>query len=82
MQPRAKSWPHYAVSDPRVRVKVGDRVYPGRATRLMIDDPALTEALQASAREKYDFPSGDDAPQPTDLWLFKIESAPVDVAAP
>ena len=51
----AKSWPHYAVSDPRVRLKIGDEIYPAVATR--VTDTSLRPALIASAAEKYDPPT-------------------------
>ncbi|MBW2416771.1 MAG: hypothetical protein JRG76_19925 [Deltaproteobacteria bacterium] len=75
----AKSWPHYVVSDPRVRVKIGDEIYPAVATR--VTDASLQPALIASAAEKYDFelPQGPDALE--DVWVFRIESAPAEVGA-
>lgn len=76
----AKTWTHFAAADPRVRVKVGEKVYPARASR--VTDTALVPALTAAARAKYDFPAGDDAQAPQDIWVFKLESAATDVAAP
>lgn len=71
----AKSWTHYAVADPRVRIKVGDKVYPARATR--VTDASLTETLTAAARAKYDFPApADGGPQLSDVWVFRMDSAP------
>ena len=72
-----KSWPHYAVSEPRVRVKIGDKIYPVRATR--VTDESLTLALTAAARAKYDIAADREF---EDLWVFRMDSAPVDVAAP
>ena len=74
----AKSWPYYFLADPRVRVKIGDEVYPGRATR--VTDEALRPALIAAARAKYDI-GEDDGPPLEEVWVFRIESAPIDVAA-
>lgn len=79
MNASTKSWPHYAASDPRVRVKVGDRIYSGRAVR--VTDPSLTEALTAAARAKYEIPEDDGAPR-EDIWVFRIDPPNVDVAAP
>lgn len=75
----AKSWPHYAVSDPRVRVKIGDRIYPARATR--VDDPELRPALIAAAAAKYDFELPQEPAALDDVWVFRIDSATADVAA-
>ena len=74
----SKTWTHFAVSDPRVRVKVGDLVYPVRATR--VTDDSLRPALLASARAKYDFAGGDEESSFEDLWVFRMDSAPADVA--
>jgi len=49
-----KSWTHYAVADPRVRVKIGDRIYPGIATR--VTDEALREPIRQAARVRYNLP--------------------------
>ena len=74
-----KSWPHFAVSDPHVRLKIGDRVYPAKATRVV--DDSLSEALTAAARDKYDFPApADGDPAFEDVWVFKVEYD-ADVAA-
>lgn len=71
----AKSWPHYATSDPRVRVKIGGRVYPARATR--VQDPELQPALIEAAAAKYDFEiPAEGGGGFDDVWVFRVESAP------
>ncbi len=75
----AKAWPHFAVSDARVRVKIGDKVYPARATR--VEDPELRPVLIAAAARKYDFEVPQEPDGLDDVWVFRIESAPPDVAA-
>ncbi|MEE8558269.1 MAG: hypothetical protein V3T14_10330 [Myxococcota bacterium] len=77
-QGASKSWTHYAVSDPRVRLKIGDKVYPARATR--VTDSSLAPALRAAASEKYDFDAGDDDPDLEDIWVFRLDPSPSDVA--
>ena len=63
-----KNWTHYAVTDPQVRIKVGDAVYPARLTRVTDADPA---DFLASAGSKYsDQLSGREIPD--DLWLFRV----------
>ncbi len=74
----SKSWTHYTISDPRVRLKIGDKVYPARATR--VTDPSLAPDLRAAASKKYDFDAGDDDPDLEDIWVFRIDSFPADVA--
>ena len=66
-----KAWTHYVLDDPRVRIKVGERVFPARATRILEPDP---EDYFASAARKYkrmaDRPGAD---RPEDICLFRIE---------
>ena len=70
----SKSWTHFAVSDPNVRVKIGDDVYPGLASR--VTDPALREPLRRIAREKYELPAQMPAGMGSadEVWLFQIDS--------
>lgn len=65
-----KDWPSIAVADPRVHVKIGERVYPGLATR--VTEEKQFEAILASAAKKY--PRFED--RPPDLWIFRIEPLP------
>jgi hypothetical protein len=74
-----KSWTHYAAADPRVRVKIGDKIYPGIATR--VTDASLREPLREVARTKYDLAQFGNA-GPSDVWLFRIESPRDAVADP
>jgi hypothetical protein len=75
----AKSWPHYAVSNPRARILVDGKIYPVRATR--VEDTTQVPTMLAAARAKYDFIS-DAGEIPDDVWLFRMDSAAADVAAP
>ena len=74
----AKSWTHYATSDPRVRLLIDGRIYPARATR--VTDPALFPELAKAAGAKYAFLADGDA-LPDDVWLFRMDSAAPDVAS-
>jgi hypothetical protein len=65
-----KKWPQYVLDDPRVRIKIGDKVYPVKATRelgLSVDE------IVSSAAAKYPR-SAEMEPEdrPTDVWLFRI----------
>ena len=75
-----KSWPHFAISDPRIRLKVGDKIYPARATR--VQDAELQPKLIAAATEKYDFELPQEPGALDDVWVFRIDSAAPDVASP
>ncbi len=66
-----KTWPKYVLADARVRVKVGDAVYPARAVRVTEID---TDAVMASALAKYgDLTADGGAPLP-DIWLSQISA--------
>ena len=66
-----KDWPSHVLADPRVRLKIGDRVYAARATRVEPDDPAPYFASAASKYEAMADRAPDDLPE--DLWLFRID---------
>ena len=66
-----KEWPSMALDDPRVRVKIGGTIFPGRAVRVVVDDPA---PYFASLAKKYAERGGDGfAEPPPDVWIFRIE---------
>ncbi len=67
-----KQWTQMVLDDPRVRVKVGDAIYPGRATRIV--DETERPALIASAARKYERLAGGEPPP--DVWVFRIDAAP------
>jgi hypothetical protein len=73
----AKTWPHYAVSNPEARILVDGKIYPVRATR--VTDEKLAPQLREAVVAKYDFVSGDDVPE--DVWVFRIDSATPAVAS-
>lgn len=64
-----KRWTQYVLDDPRVRIKVGDAVYPARALRVENADP---ETFLASAAVKYSQMADPDREIPEDIWLFRI----------
>ena len=74
----AKSWTHYAVSNPSARILVGDEIYPVRLSR--VQDEGEIPAMLAAAMEKYDFPSDRETPE--DVWLFRVDGAAPGVAFP
>lgn len=70
-----KDWPQYVLADPRVRLKIGDRIYRGHATR--VDTEMDREPLLASLREKYAemLAQADEPPDLSSVWLFRIDPA-------
>ena len=64
-----KRWTGYVEDDPRVRIKVGDTVYPALALRVPDPDP---DTFVASAAKKYEQMADPDREVPEDIWLFHI----------
>jgi hypothetical protein len=70
-----KRWTRYLLEDPPVRLKIGDRIYPGRATR--VSDEALRAELISAARGKYPRMVGEmDDETLARVWVFRVDSAP------
>ena len=69
-------WTAYATEDPRVRLKIGDRIYLATATR--VDQPGDVQALLDSARKKYpqlpDSGDSESAERLEGIWLFRIDT--------
>ena len=69
-----KQWPQLATDDPRVRIKLVDRIFLGRATRVT-DDAELREMI-ASVASKYAslMPEGGASEeQLAGVWVFRID---------
>ena len=64
-----KRWTKYVTDDPRVRLKIGELVYPARAVRVTPDDQ--TPFLEAAGAKYPRLGESDEIPE--DLWLFRIE---------
>ena len=63
------AWPTHIAADPRVRLRVGERLYELRAVRT--DAEAERTAFMEAASAKYDFdPSGEDTDAAV---LFRLE---------
>lgn len=70
-----KQWTRHLLEDPSVRLKIGDRIYPGRATRVV--DESLRPELLSAARVKYPQMVGEmDDETLARAWVFRIDSAP------
>ena len=67
-----KQWPAMVVRDPRVRVKIGDSVYPARADRLV--DVSMADLLPSIAAKYPQIAERDPADAPQDVWLFRISA--------
>ena len=67
-----KEWPAHVVRDPRVRVKIGDHVYPARAERMT--DVSLNDLVESVAAKYPQIVERDPADAPQDVWLFRISA--------
>ena len=65
-----KQWPAMVVQDPRIRVKIGNAVYPARADRLT--DVSMPDLLASIAVKYPQITERDPADAPQDVWLFRI----------
>lgn len=74
-----KRWVRNLLRDPRLRLRIGDRIYEGRAVRVRRDVPGLAAAFLRKyvgveadgARFLTDPPAtGDDRDE---LWLFRVD---------
>ena len=63
-----KEWPSIVLADDRVRLKLGDAIYPARAVRV---EPADQAPYVEAMSRKYTRPA--DAEPPSDVWIFRIE---------
>ena len=68
--PRGKRWVGNVERDPRVRLRIGDRVYERTAVR--VTDPALTEALFGALATKYQRLRGPPGERP-ETWVFRMD---------
>lgn len=67
-----KEWPAHVVRDPRVRVKIGDHVYPARAERMT--EVSLNDLVESVAAKYPQIAERDPADAPQDVWLFRISA--------
>ena len=65
-----KQWPAMVVQDPRIRVKIGNAVYPARADRLT--EVSMPDLLASIAVKYPQITERDPADAPQDVWLFRI----------
>jgi hypothetical protein len=67
---KRKRWVQNVVDDPRVRVRIGDRIYPARATQ--VTDSAELEAAVPALFEKYDLEPMDEKER-AGAWVFRLD---------
>ncbi|MEW6270589.1 MAG: hypothetical protein AB1689_14995 [Thermodesulfobacteriota bacterium] len=66
-----KRWPHLAVADPRVRLRIGGEIYERTAVR--VTDPREIEELRRAVADKYDVsPHGLAAK--VEVWFFRMDA--------
>lgn len=71
LNPRGKSWPFFALANPHVRLRIGDKVYLGHAHRVSDLD---VDAVVASAARKYPQIGEQERDALGEVWLFRIDT--------
>ena len=71
LRPQGKRWPFFVLENSHVRLKIGDKIYLGRAHRVL--DDSLFEGLLASAQEKYPQLGASDGEALPEIWVFRID---------
>lgn len=67
-----KTWVQHVLDEPRVRVRVGDKIYAGTLVR--VTDPAEIEAVVPALVAKYELDPPDEDEEDSS-WLFRFRSA-------
>lgn len=67
-----KQWTAIVARDPRIRLKIGEYVYPARAER--ITDFAMQEMLPSIAAKYPRIAELGPEQMPQDVWMFRITS--------
>jgi hypothetical protein len=65
-----KSWSSMIEQNARARIRIGEKVYPVNATRMM--DPVAIERAWNFRLQKYD--DGEPGPVPEGYWLYHLGS--------
>jgi hypothetical protein len=65
-----KAWSTAVLADPEARLRLDDRVYPVRVTR--VEDPAVLDEAWRARAEKVG--RGLDIPRQEGWWSFRVES--------
>jgi len=65
-----KKWTHYVSDNPLVRIKIGEDIYPVRATRVL--DIGMEDVAASVAHKYSQFADRDPDEGPKDVWLFLI----------
>jgi len=67
-------WPFFIMADPRIRVRIGDQLYPVLATR--VEDPGLIEAIHNTRDGQRPNQAPRSAEERARVWFFRVESRP------
>ena len=69
--PKEKAWVQYVLSDARVRLRVGDRIYERRAVQ--VTDTAEFKRILPQLGRKYELETPSDE-EMANVWLFRLDS--------
>lgn len=65
-------WSRFLLEDPNMRLKIGETLYPVRATR--VEDPALFDAIHNTRELHYPDTPPRTAEERAKIWFFRIDS--------
>ena len=71
LRPQGKRWPFFVLENSHVRLKIGDKIYLGRAHRVL--DESQFDGLLAAAREKYPQLGVSEQDALPEIWVFRID---------
>jgi len=69
------SWARFLIQDPNMRIKVGDKLYPVRAT--LEEDPEVISDLHEIRRRRnpnQEEPTPEEAARLAKMWFFQLDS--------
>jgi len=65
-------WPYFLLENPNMRLRIGDKLYPVRATR--VEDPALFDAIHDTRDSRNPNRPPRTAEERAKIWFFRIDS--------
>lgn len=68
-RPREKSWVGYVARDPRVRLKIGEQLFPRRLERVAADEEIETVYAAFAAKYGRELLARNERPQ---VWYFRV----------
>ena len=68
--PRERSWVAHVEADPRVRIRLGDRVFERVAVR--VEEPGEYDPARSALEARYDLDPAERDPE-REIWIFRLD---------